>query len=73
MELTQEQIREVGIRAGLSGSRLDLFCAYVTKRGFIRDDSYIREWAGRFVNGSEYVCSDNIGRNILNELKGGCD
>lgn len=66
--LNSDQIEKVGKDAGLSGKDLSNFVSYVTKRGFTRDDYYIREWAKRFANGREYAMSDAEGRKLLQSL-----
>jgi hypothetical protein len=67
--------REVGEQAGLSGSRLNLYVAYMKARWEDDEkqkclDGYARKWSLRFLGGVEYSCSDEEGKYILRDLAG---
>ena len=68
MNLNKEQLLEIATEYRLSDRETEVFIAYVEKRGFTRDDYYVREWATRFAKGTEYVSSDEEGRKILEHL-----
>ena len=67
--------REVGIKAGLEGSRLKLFIDYMNKRWADSEEEkcltgYAMEWAERFKDNVEWGCSDSQGQMVLKELMG---
>jgi len=67
-EYTDEEIKKIGKKHGLTGEKLNNFFKYVKERGFIRRDPYIEEWAERFRYNLEWASSDLTGRSILKKL-----
>jgi len=59
---------EVAEEEKLNPEQTRTFIAYFLLRGFGKSQSYVREWAKRFREGMEYLCSDLEGQALLRRL-----
>jgi len=69
MRHNYEETAGIGYEVGLRGHRLILFTRYMMERGFNNShDSYVREWAHRFLAKDEWNTSDGDGQRVLKKL-----
>ena len=65
----EKRVNEIASEHGLMDPIKNMFKQYLDSRGFnTSHDDYIKTWAKRFQDGSEWIYSDYTGRGILKEI-----